>query len=191
MIRINILPPEAVVKEKLPVAVFIAFGFGVAIIIVLCLYVRQWFVYKSIESELTRVETQLSQLQDVLNRLEQLKRDKQTLEVQFNAINGLVKNRLFYPQFMEELVSQIPSNLWLSQIIIRQAGDMLEISVDGTAFDTYAIADFIGSLESRTTFSNVELGTIQRSTFAGGGPTTPGQAQRVLLDFRLIFKYKQ
>ncbi len=181
MIRINLLPAEIRKKrEKKRLLVYISAGGVIVIGAFLGISILKFIRYQGLVQQLKTVESELKKLEPILKEIEQRQQEKQLLLKKYQIMKDLMQNCLLYPQFLEEMVNIIPGTVWLSNLTTKSAGNILEVNLDASALDNYAIADFLIALEKKGYFSNIELGTIQK-----GG--TKGSA----FSFRVSFRYQK
>jgi len=183
MIKINLLPPEVKKKaEKKRLIALGGLGIGLLVVIIFGVYGQKVLYYRNLEKEIKINETELKRLEPILKEIENKQKEKDLLVKKRQVTKDLMRNTLLYPQFLEELVNILPGNIWFSNLTTRPApeGTGLEVSLDASALDNYAIADFISVLEKREYYSNIELGPISKS----------GSENEPILNFRLKFNYQ-
>jgi type IV pilus assembly protein PilN len=180
MIKINLVPVELIEKEIRQRKIILGIT-GVVIVIslmVLFLFVRLG-VEQALASRQRFLEANLKKIEDKVAEVNILKTNKATLETKKNIIEGLMKERLYYPVFMEELVKILPNGVWLTSLSILSNPDGFRVMANCSAFDNFAVADLLTNLEKITKFSNVELGSISA--------TSTGTSE--VLQFQLKFNY--
>jgi Tfp pilus assembly protein PilN len=181
MIKINLLPPEAIEKEakRNIIVLIIVSGIGVVCLAVIFLIVR--IIYdKKLASEINLIDKELTKYQQTVDEVRKLKEMTDMLEAKRKLIEQLMKGRLFYPKFMENVLKVLPPTLWITSLNTTSQPDGLLVDISLSAFDNFGIADFISNLEeNKNKFTNIELGAI--------GTGTSGT--REVLLFQIKFKY--
>lgn len=184
MIKINLLPPEIRKKaEKKRMVALAGLGVLVFVLIIFGVYGQKVLRYRKLARELKRIENELRRLDPVLKEIEQKQREKEVLVKKYQVMKDLMRNTLIYPQFFEELVNLLPDNVWFSNLTTKSSPEspILEVNLDASALDNYAIADFLVNLEKKGCFTDIELGAIQKT----------GEEREAVLNFRLTFRYQR
>lgn len=183
MIKINLLPLEAKKKaEKKQLITLIGLGIGLVVLIIFGIYGQKVFYYRSLEKEIKMMEIELKKLEPLLREIENKQKEKDLLVKKKQVMKDLTQNSLLYPQFLEEIVNILPENIWLSHLVTKAGpqGTGLEVNLDASALDNYAIADFLSILEKKEYCSNIDLGPISKT----------GSENQATLNFRLKFTYQ-
>ncbi len=172
MIRINLLKPEKKEigeeparlapeiseKRRTPLASLIIL---LAIVAVGALYYMQDKAIKEEKSLLNVAQEEKKQLQYVTAALEELERQKSTLQRKINLINSLKARQEIAVRTMDELSKNIPGWVWLTETSYTAQ----ELSIKGRALSNNLIADYVYSLENSPYLSDVKIISIaQRST---------------------------
>jgi len=161
MIKINLLPREVekkvAVREKKFLVYVIAFsvigGF-------LALYFLKVAQYSHLRKQLRGIEKELVLLETVIKKVDEMEKAKETLAKKLDVIRSLTGNRLFYPRLLDDLARIVPSRVWVTSILTKSESDFLTITIEASALDNYAIADFISKLGEAKNFSKVQLTKI-------------------------------
>ncbi|HCJ66433.1 MAG TPA: hypothetical protein DHV62_03680 [Elusimicrobia bacterium] len=183
MIKINLLPPEAKKKaEKKRIIAFFGLGIGLLFLIIFGIYSQKVIYYRSLEKEIRMLEIELKRLEPILKEIENKQKEKDLLTKKKQVMKDLMQNTLLYPQFLEELVNILPNNIWFSNLTTRPNPERkeLEVNLDASALDNYAIADLLATLEKKDIYSNIDLGPISKT----------GSENQAILNFRLSFRYQ-
>ncbi len=161
MIKVNLLPKEYEKKaaERLKVLA-IGLVIGAVVAIIAGSYFLRIAKLTSLEREITEVESELKKLEPVVKKVEQLQKQKAALGNKINVISDLMKSRLLYPVFMEELAEVLTSGVWIESLNTKAAGNSLNFSMSVKARDNYVVADLINSLESAKKFDEVKFSGI-------------------------------
>lgn len=183
MIKINLLPPEIQKKAKRKRLIRLIGLSGLLIVLIIFAIYSQKFLYcQKLTHQLKTIELELKKIEPIVKEIEQRQKEKELLTKKYQVMKDLMRNSLLYPRFLEELVIILPDNVWFTNLTTKSTPDLsgLEVNLDASALDNYATADFLTVLEKRGSFSNIELGTIQK----GGSEKEP------LFSFRLTFRYQ-
>jgi len=182
MIRVNLLPPElesaptefnpAIIITPIAILLLIFSGYS---------YRQSTNALEEQRNEIKKASNEIKQLEPIIAKVEELERQKVELNKKKGVIQSLENQRLSYPQFMEDLVRLLPSNIWLSNLAtISQAdGSTMDITMSVTALDNYAIADLVSNLENSQIFADVDLGAINVSQGVGGSQSMSFQIKTV------------
>lgn len=193
MVKINLLSegkrPAAVRKAKMPAAltgqdvgqwmlllgvIVWAAAFGVAL----------WMQNNKLEAkreEVAQAQREVEALAAVIKEVEDYKAKKAELERKIGIINDLKANQRGPVRVMDYVSRALPELLWLDRM--RVAGDRIEIQ--GRAFNTNAVANFIENLDKVPEFDEPTLeGTSQEAagvyrftinfTYSFAKPKEPG-----------------
>ncbi|MEE8605060.1 MAG: PilN domain-containing protein [Candidatus Aminicenantaceae bacterium] len=177
MIRINLLKPEKKeireepfglapeIKEKkrTPIAsVIILLALGA----VAALYFLQDKAIKTERDLLSEAQEEKKQFQYVLVALEKLEEQKSILSRKINLINHLKARQEIAVRTMDELSSNIPGWVWLTETIYEAQ----EITIKGGALSNNLIADYVYNLENSPHLSNVKIVSINQKTEQSSNP---------------------
>jgi len=161
MIKINLLPKEVEKKVALREKKFLL---SMIVLLVvggfLGLYALKVGQYTRQKKKVKRVEKELSLLETIVKKVDEAEKAKEALGRKLDVIQSLVGNRLVYPQLFEDLARIVPSRVWLTSLVTKSESDFLTITIEASAADNYAIADFITKLSEANNFSKVELSNI-------------------------------
>ena len=175
MIRINLLPAE--LEGGSPTLINPAIPMGAAAILPLIFLVpfhlSQVAQRRHLQTEAASLKSELDRYQPIIAQVEALEAAKVQLTNRKTVIQQLESERLRYPQFMDDFVKLLPGNLWLSNLttVTQPGGNNIQVAMDVTALDNYAIADLISNLETSQIFTDTDLGPLSASQQAGGGQT--------------------
>jgi type IV pilus assembly protein PilN len=173
MIRINLLKPEKKELKEVPAVpteevkkakkrLNIQQVAILGLIVVLALFfITQRSAINKERNFLKIAQGEKSKLQDVLAKLQKLRKQKETFETKINLINELRNHQAVAVNIMDELSKNIPEWVWLTEITYRAQ----KIQLKGRALSNNLIADYIANLEASPYFENVNLiGSSQKST---------------------------
>lgn len=118
-------------------------------------YYQGRIAYQEERNQLLRSE--ISELDDQLEKISELKETKRQLVNRMNVIQDLQKGRPQIVHMFEELVTTLPSQLYLEQIEDR--GE--RISISGVAVSNARVADFMTNLQNSPWFQSPDLGRVE------------------------------
>jgi Tfp pilus assembly protein PilN len=171
MIRINLLPAEleSAPSQMNPI-IPISFAVIIPTLILTPIHLNEMATRKRLQTETASLKSELERYQPIIAQVEALEAAKTQLTQRKSIIQDLESERLRYPQFLDDFLKLLPSNLWLSNLVTvgPPNSNILTVNMDVVALDSYAIADLIANLETSQTFSDVDLGAITISQNSGG-----------------------
>jgi len=172
MIKINLLAegkrPAAVRKTKSAqllegkdLAPWLLFA---GIVVALLVFGVWWYLLHGEivqrEQEIATAQHEVDQLQAVLKEVEDYKQKKSELERKIKIINDLKLNQRGPVRVMDDISRALPELLWLDRM--RMGGNTIEL--EGRAFNTNAVANFIESLDKMPEFEEPTLKDAQEQT---------------------------
>lgn len=184
MIKINLLSegkrPTAVRKSKSAELLkgqdigqwLLAVGFVIGVAVAFFFY---WQVKNEREAQLEEIaaaQAEVAALDSVIKEVEDYKAKKAALEQKIGIINDLKLNQRGPVRVMDYISKALPELLWLD----RMTMDDSSITVEGRAFNTNAVANFIENLDKVPEF---EEPTLKDTTEQTGG----------VYKFAIEFKY--
>lgn len=183
MTKINLLAVESVKKEERTGLVVLLYAFiGLFVLFAAMQYLLKFRTLNRLQTRLELTKQELTRYESIVKQVEALQSTKAVLEAKKNVINSLMLSRLFYPQFMENILRLLPSNVWFKTITTKLSGmEKMTVDLDAEAIDVYSIADFISALVSNADFSNTELKAL----------TTQYSEKTQTSTFRLSFDYEK
>jgi len=171
MTRINLLPRDIVIKEDRPEIILLVLSGIVCVgIFLLYAYISKTIERKNIRTEILAVEKELTHLQVVVNKISQIKTERDALKTKKDAIEGLMKTRLVYPIFMENMLKVIPSGMWLLNLNTQTGEGKISLRFDAVAFNNYIISDLLKTLDQSPIFKNPEISAITTGVGDKGKP---------------------
>jgi len=164
MTKINLLPQDMVIKEDRPGTVLLLIAGGIcAGILMGYIYVSKTTERKNIKNEILTVEKELVLLQTVVDKIAQIKTERETLAAKKNAVEKLLNTRLVYPIFMENFVKTLPQGMWLTELNTSNGDGITSMRFNAYAFNNYIIADLLKSFEQSSMFQNSQISGINSS----------------------------
>lgn len=188
MIKINLLSegkrPAAVRKAKMPAALklegrdvgqwMLALGLLLG---VTALAVSWWMWSRKVEAkqqEVAEAQREVDALAAVIKEVEEYKAKKAELERKIGIINDLKANQRGPVRVMDYVSRALPELLWLDRM--KMTND--SIQVEGRAFNTNAVANFIENLDKVPEFDEPTLKSTEAQ--AGG-------VYKFVIDFNYSF----
>ena len=164
MIKINLLAEKKPVKTKAPslkleglggsqnllLAGILALGFVVA---------GTWYFLRasdirSWKAQIVAADKELVRLQEVRQKADLFKRQKELLEQKINLITELKKKQSVPVHILDQVSKNLPDFLWLD----KMTANANQISISGRATTYTAVSNFYDNLLASGFFSNVVLG---------------------------------
>jgi len=188
MIRINLLKPESKevgeAKPAAPVEVKPRAKLGNLGVLILVLAVAGLGAYYFIQKQkmdgerelLARAQQEKEKLQYVIQKLDEVQKQKANLERKITLINWLKAQQDRPVRLMDTLSRTIPDWVWLTEATYGPQG----VQIKGKALSNNLIADYMSSLEASPVLTNIYLVS---STQAASG-------KEQVLDFTLLAAYE-
>lgn len=187
MIRINLLSEgrKPVVARRLKPK--LSFGdqdpsllfLGGGIVLGLLVVGIQWWSLSGQTDDVNRKvaakKREVEQLRPILDEVEDFKRKQAELERKIEVIQDLSRKQQGPVRIMDQISKALPDLLWLSSMNVRGT----TVDLNGTAFNTNAIAAFIENLDKVPEFREPDPKNLSR---ARGGAT---------FTFRISFSFVQ
>ncbi|HVR98908.1 MAG TPA: PilN domain-containing protein [Thermoanaerobaculia bacterium] len=173
MIKINLLSEgkRAVRKAKRPALSLEGKNVGQwllaagALIGLLAFFLFWWMLRGELQQkqdEIQRAEAEVKRLESVIKEVEDYKQKKAELERKIGIINDLKANQRGPVRVMDYVSRALPELLWLDRMKMTAS----TIEIEGRAFNTNAVANFIENLDKVPEF---EEPTLRDTTVQAGG----------------------
>jgi len=199
MIKINLLSEgkRAAVRKAKPTALLEGRDFGpwlllVGILLGILSFGVWWYLLHGEiahnQQEIADAEKEVEELAPVIKEVEDYKQKKAELERKIKVINDLKLNQRGPVRVMDDISRALPELLWLDHM--KMSGSTIEL--EGRAFNTNAVANFIENLDKMPEFEEPTLKDTSEQTggvykflinfnysfapLAGPGATAPGAA---------------
>jgi len=141
----------------------ILLGVGVALI------AAQYFMLQSKitkkDQEIATVQKEVDELKPIILEVEQFEAQKAVLENKIGVINTLKANQRGPVKIMDEVSKALPEMLWLNKMTARGNS----ITLNGQAFNTNAVANFIDNLDQVEAFEEPFLKDTAQRRRQGAG----------------------
>ena len=174
MIKINLLAegrrPTAVRKSKSAELLkgqdfgqwLLAAGFFVGVLVTAFFWWQTKEEKKAQDDEIAAAQAEVQALASVIQEVEDYKAKKAALETKIKVINDLKLNQRGPVRVMDYISKALPELLWLDRMTMDDA----LITVEGRAFNSNAVANFIDNLDKVPEF---EEPTLKDMTEQSGG----------------------
>lgn len=166
MIKINLLPKE-IEKKTTKEAQNVWMVLLVILVVLLIGILYGWRIIQSqqLRSKRSKIQQELDRLQATVSQVEALERQRVMLNKKLDVIGTLIKGRLVYPQFMENLSNKLPKSVWIESLnTVNKGKGSIAINISGVSFTNFGIADFIDMFEKDEKFAEhigeIKLGSI-------------------------------
>jgi Tfp pilus assembly protein PilN len=183
--RINLLPPEVLERQRARRRTVAAFGVGLLVLVLIAgFYFLQVFRLSAVEDDVQAqraenalLESQIAELQDIAALEDEIDRTRLVL-------SGLLEDRVLWSGVLRDVSLVIPGEVWLNgitaQVGIAEAGTTTttttttgepaitsgvvgQISFDGFAFDHRDVALWLSRLEDVRGFINPWLSSSTKT----------------------------
>jgi type IV pilus assembly protein PilN len=160
MIRINLLPVRAAKKKEAVQRHLVLFIAGLVTVFVVC-----FAMYQTKASQLNEIEEtnkmlvdEIENLKKIIGEVDEYKEQEALLERKLGVIRTLKANKTGPVHMLDELASNIPEKLWLTNL------DEVEgrVTLEGVSINNEVIATFMSRLEESSYFTEVYLVSIER-----------------------------
>jgi len=161
--RINLLPMEARpqmqggLRVRRGVVLALA-SLGIVLVSVVGTTSWQSRTMHRLEAQAIDLRVETERYQPQINLVKQLRSKKSDLEKRLGVIQQLDRDRGVRIALMDDLSSALPEYVWLTSFIESDNG----ITVEGVAFSSLAVFEFMVDLESMSRFDNVRLSNLKR-----------------------------
>ncbi|NPU86065.1 MAG: hypothetical protein HPY65_16430 [Syntrophaceae bacterium] len=166
MIRINLLPyVEKKKKEDTKAELFIFAGVLLIFLVILgSLAAYMSIGISGLETDIAKNEQRLAVLNKIVGEVEMFKADKMQMEKKLSIIQRLEENRLYPVRMLDQFTSLVPvRDIWLDKIAEKGT----ELTIDGMARDSIAVARFMKSLETASFIKSVDLVFSKKKDLSG------------------------
>jgi type IV pilus assembly protein PilN len=134
---------------------------GAGIILGLVAVAANWWMLdrqiKAKQAEVKAAEDEVNALAQVIKEVEDYKAKKAELERKIGIINDLKANQRGPVRVMDHLSRALPELLWLDRVVMNAS----TIELEGRAFNTNAVANFIENLDKVPEFEEPTLKDTQ------------------------------
>ena len=160
MIKINLVPPEYPARQRVKVQTArIAAGVGLAVLLLVGVSVLRVKSAYDAEKLLKEKQLLLQSYQDKVAKVKELEATKAAVEGHLNAIETLLNGRLYYTNFIRDLLKTLPHTLWFSSLntVVKPASGVIDFSVNGNTRSAEDFAAWYARLETGGNFSAPKL----------------------------------
>lgn len=155
MIRVNLLSKTARTTAERDWRLLAGVAAAALVVVVMVfMYLNEKSQARSLEREITSMQAELKQLEEVARQVDQFKKDNQLLEERRNVIHRLLASQSLPVHLLQALSEQLTEELWLTSV--SKTGTRLTIR--GYSFTDFGIANFMTRLgRTAPLLTNVEL----------------------------------
>lgn len=158
MIKINLAPARERKRFTISLPSFnLGILFGLLSIAAILAVGGWWWMLTGQRDQLERdvaiATKQLDTLKAAINEGNKYKAERDDLEKRVSAIEELTKNQAEPIYFLDALADAVPRDLWLTSTSERDT----QLHLNGTAFSSTAVADFMANLKASGKFKDVDL----------------------------------
>jgi type IV pilus assembly protein PilN len=159
MIHINLLPIRAerrkeFIRKQLSIAALTLLFTAVAIGF---FYYRIQTQYNATNSNLHRTNKKIKQLEPIIKKIDQYKKQKEEISKKIAVIIDLDRYRLAPVVILSDLNRQRPEKLWFTSL--KESGKRLTIS--GVAVDNETIVTFLNNLKQSAPLKKADLALLR------------------------------
>jgi Tfp pilus assembly protein PilN len=171
MIRVNLIPPECLERQRLRTRnVRLAGGAVIVAALAAGITLMHIEAASSMQKRLAAKQKLLQGLGSKVTRVTELETSRDSIKSHLDAINGLLSERYYYPRFMNDISAKLPAGMWLSSIQTKfKDGGAIEFTCSVTSLSGDEIAVWLDRLASMHSFSEVTLGPVNVSGDQTGG----------------------
>ena len=149
-----------------PANLWLVIVLALAVLVIVGQYFRLQSTINSKRDEIAVVQREVDELKPIIAEVEQFELRKAELEHKISVINTLKEKQRGPVKIMDEVSRALPEMLWLTKMVVR--GNT--ITVNGQAFNTNAVANFIDNLDQVDAFAEPVLrDTAQRRNRGSAG----------------------
>ncbi|MCK4545849.1 MAG: PilN domain-containing protein [Candidatus Eisenbacteria sp.] len=169
MFRINLLPEEARPSMggglRVRRGVILCLGIlGIVLVSVVGTASWQARAIGKLEVQAADLRSEAERYEPQINIVKQLRSKKAAVEKRLDVILQLDRDRSLRITAMDELSSALPDYMWLTGFIESEGG----VAIDGVAFSSLAVFEFMENLESMSRFEAVRLKNLKRAEIEEG-----------------------
>lgn len=178
MIKINLLgegrprvskPKKAAAATSVtgePAVLWLLILLAVGLLVIAGQYFRLQSTINQKAEEIARVQQEVDELKPIIQEVEQFEARKAELEHKISVINTLKDNQRGPVRIMDEVSKALPEMLWLTRMTAQGNG----ITLEGQAFNTNAVANFLDNLDQVEAFAEPVLRDTAQRRARGGAP---------------------
>lgn len=183
MIKINLIPPEYIarINRKVLIAkVVLASVLVIAVVVMASL----WHIgrSKAIEAALAKSEAEMVVLQRDVDQVRAIEAQIAEVQKYLNSINSINKGRFIYTRFLQDLISDMPATIWLTNVNTTLSGSVVSVSMGVNSNSAYDLAYWINSLETSGPYTDVGIGGIS--------VTEADSAKKLTVQITVKYNYK-
>jgi Tfp pilus assembly protein PilN len=155
MIRINLIPPELIIKkEEARQRSKIYFFLFLLILALALLSLFQYQRLGKIKKEIAKLDQAIDKITPEVKKAVEVKKESENLRKEVRTLAKLVKEQPFFSRTMDELSNILPENIWLTRLSL----DKQDLRISGTTSAAFRaeVYDFVPRLENSLYFKEVQ-----------------------------------
>jgi len=165
MYKVNILPLELHRNINVDVKKLIKI-MTVFIITAILLAAYGTFIisFYSTGKEIAEAEKELVRLQDIVKKVEEIRKQRQNNELSVQNFKDLIDNRKTWSYMLEELNSSLPADIWLESIDLSFVSPQTPnfLTVEGYSRTVPSVGILVNSLGRMPYFNKIVLSEIRK-----------------------------
>ena len=162
MIKVNLIPPEYLVRQKQRLQ-YMRIAGGASVIVVLFLGLSVMHIKSALSAEklLVLKQAELKSYEAKVNKVKELEAVRAAASAHLEALNGLIVVRYYYPLLMADLIKNLAPTVWLTSITTTLKEDgKIDFTINANARSGDDIPAWLAQLENDRQFSNVSMGPL-------------------------------
>ena len=173
MIRVNLIPPECLERQRLRTRnMRLAGGAIITAVIFFGITVMHIQAAAAMQKQLETKQKALKGLGVKVTKVTDLETMRNNLKSHLDSLNGLLSERYYYPRFMSDISAKLTPSIWFTSIQTKiKDGGNIEFTCAANALDGDDIAAWLGRLETTPSFSGVTMGPVSVVINAAGEQT--------------------
>ncbi|MBU1154101.1 PilN domain-containing protein [bacterium] len=162
MTKINLLINKLIeIRRKRRIVIFVATTAVVILSFMLGIFLEKWWQYQGLRQELTSLEGQFLEIEEVVVQVETLKKEKELMKKRIDIIKALLKTQMLWTRILEEVNQSIPAGLWLRNFGFQEEG---KVELKGSSLGNYPIVNLMINLKKFPLFKEVSLKSIEKTS---------------------------
>lgn len=161
MIKINLVPQNILDKRAQKQQIVLVGLAAAAVGVVLAgISFTHYSKSKRLQAELVESEDRLEKLQKIVALVEAIEVESNAVRARLNVIEDLLSARELYPRFMLNLLKTLPEGVWLAGLTTTGGGNELGIVMESRARAAEDVSEWLRTLAKPGHFEKSEVGGI-------------------------------
>jgi type IV pilus assembly protein PilN len=162
LIHINLIPEVQVAGTRRfnasRTAIGIIFALAASFSLMTVTSIVQGVRIRAVRADTESLQEEARQLQPLIQRIDQLTRERQAVRQRLDVIEDLDQNRFERVRLADEMSRRLPEQVWLTSFTESQGS----IVITGITFSNLSVAEFISRLERSVLYTDVDLVVSRR-----------------------------